>query len=181
MSDIKLASVRGDSAANAEIAKSMLQVAISNIETLPDFVKVSPGQYLVDHVVNAEIKDHEEHGVQIVVTFALGETVALAKYPNVSSTDLPTEEVPAVGSLVGFSFIGALGVQQFIKAFGDLVKDSTHEVTVPQLVEGLAMGQYGSLGIVTGLRADRERKELDPVSGQEVPKTYVTLGKVICA
>jgi hypothetical protein len=174
-----LKSIRGaDAAVNAEIARQMMNTAVSNIETLPDFTKLLPGKWLVGEVISCSSEDHEEHGVKISLQCTIDACIELAQYPNVPVADLPQELLPAPGSLVSFSWTGALGVQQFIKVCGELIAQIGEAVSVPEVIERLSYNQFAGMALVTGQRKDKEKTELDLATGKEVPVLYTTLQKI---
>lgn len=174
-----LKSIRGaDAAVNAEIAKQMMQTAIANIETLPDFTKLLPGKWLVGEVVLCVAEDHEEHGVKISMQCTIDSCIELAQYPNVPVNDLPQELLPAPGSLVSFSWTGALGVQQFIKVCSELIAQIDATVSVPEIIERIGYNQFSGMALITGQRKDKEKTELDLATGKEVPVLYTTLQKL---
>jgi hypothetical protein len=177
MSDsTKLKFQRGmDEQASRELALAMLEVPMSQIETLPSFVQLPAGKFIMNTCVSAEAKPDEEFGVRIDIVFEVGQAIELAKYPNVNVSDIPSDELPPEGALYSVGFLGALGVARFCTIFGEAAAASGQDLTVPQMVEALAFNSLGTIAIINGRRADKEKKDIDPNTGAEVPKTYNNL------
>lgn len=172
----KLKFTRGmDDQASRELALAMLEVPMSHIETLPSFVQLPAGKFIMNSCVSAEVKPDEEYGVRIDIVFEVGQAIELAKYPNVNIADVPPEELPPEGALYSVGFLGSLGIARFCTIFGEIAVASGQDLTVPQMVEALAFNSLGTIAIINARRADKEKKEIDPNTGAEVAKTYNNL------
>lgn len=164
----------------AALANAMLNVSISDIEVLPDFVQLPRGMFFVEEVISCEIKIDAETQTPIIgVTFKVGETVELAAFPGVSPADIPEENQVAPGGLYSARFQGALGIQKFCKVFASVVQQMPEGTSVVGLVEALSIGQVTGLMFENTRRADKEKKEPNPVTGELQPVTYNELVRVI--
>ena len=135
---------------------AMLEAGLDTIETLPDFVHPPKGSYFVDSVLKCTAGLNKD-GTDVVISGALviGETIELASAPGVDPASLPEGSCPVPGSLFGFQFHGAIGIQKFKKVFAAVSDQLNPGMQVKELVETLASGSVTGLTMITTLRADR--------------------------
>lgn len=165
----------------AAMANAMLNVAITDIEVLPDFVQLPRGIFFADEIKSCEVKvDAETNTPVIGVVLVVGETVELAAFPGVAPSDIPEDQQVPVGGLYSARFQGALGIQKFCKVFASVIQQMPEGTTVTQVVESLALGHVTGLMFENTRRADKEKKEPN-AAGELQAVTYNELVRVIQA
>lgn len=160
------------------LSQAMLDSVVSDIEVLPDFVNPPKGSYFIDSVKGCEAGlKPDGKDVQIKVFFVLGHVIELAQYPGTPAEELPEGSYPPEGSLCGYTYTGALGIQKFLKAFASVIQAINPSMTVRELVENLASGTVTGLSMITSMRANNE-KMVPNDKGELVPQQYSELVSV---
>ena len=159
------------------IATAMLDSEFDGIQVLAEFAKLPKGTFVIDFVAGEAGMNKDKTAVTVGTRAELREVVELAQFPNMPIADLPPEAVPAVGSLVSWSFMGTLGLQKFAGMFAGIAA-TVGAVNTRALLELMSAGQVTNVMIVTGLRTSPDKVELGPDGVTMVPVTYSELKSV---
>ncbi len=160
------------------LSQAMLDSSASDIETLPDFVRPPKGSFFLDSVQSCTAGLNQAGtDVQIKIVFIIGETIELAAFPATPVDELPAGACPIPGSLVGYQWQGALGIQKFLKVFDNVIQQLNPAIQVRELIETLGSGSITGLSMITTMRADREKVEPNDL-GEMVPVLYSELVSV---
>ncbi len=180
MNDSVKLGYKKDMSAEEKLALSlaMLEAGLDTIETLPDFVTPPKGSYFIESVQKCEAGLNEA-GTDVVIKgiFVMGETIELASAPGIAPSELPEGSTPVPGSLFFFQFHGAIGIQKFKKVFASVSDQLNPGMQVKELIETLASGSVAGLTMITTLRADKEKVDVD-ANGNTTPKMYAELVSV---
>lgn len=181
MQDSTKLSFKKDMNAEDKLALSlaMLDSAATDIETLPDFVRPPKGSFFIDSIQSCT-GGMNETGTDVVIkiTMVIGETIELASMPGIPPEELPAGSTPVVGSLVGYQWQGALGIQKFLKAFDSVIQQLNPAIQVRELIETLSSGSVTGLSMITSIRADTQGKVEADETGEMVPRRYSELVSV---
>jgi hypothetical protein len=164
-----------------ELAKAMLNASFSEIEDIPDSIRLPKGIFHIEEVLAAEVLLPSEtvSDVAILVRFKVGETVELAQFPGQDPSTLDPKVVPVVGSITSFRFQGVLGIQKFKKVFSPVINNINPDISVTDFVESLGSGAITNLTIQTTLRADKQKKDFAEDGITMVPVMYSELVSVM--